>query len=159
MFTMIRGFATSGSNQLTNQVNQLKESVYSQYDQQTVYGSSVVTAINTYSSDKFSIVVNNNPTSSAVTQFSKPTAPASTGEDALKPYYYGYACSAGKMENSVGYFTASLDASADKSGSLAPIRASGKPGTYINESLRYDSYLIKDSTNTTIGIYFNLHID
>lgn len=161
MFTMIRGFATAGSNQLTNQVNQLKTSVYAQYDQQTVYGSSVVTAINTYSADKFTVVVNNTPINSATKQsdFDAPKLPDQSGEKNLKPYYYGYQCDKGEWDPVQGFFTSSIDPAGTKSGSLAPTRATGQDGTFINESLRYDSYLIKDTTGTIIGVYFQLHLD
>lgn len=177
VFTMVRSTATKGTNQLQGSMNQMVDATYAAYDNETVFGTSVLNAIATYGQDKMCIVVDNTKSTSNNLQFQpKPTPVNPTGSNyksdgatgntgPQQAYYYGYQATGIKVENDVSYITGSLVLDSNNSGSSAsggrsldssPTKELGVVSTYVNTQNRYASYLIKDSTAQIIGIYFKL---
>lgn len=174
LFTMTRGIATSGANQLSGSMTQMNDAAYATYDNETVFGTSVINAITTYSSDKFIVVVDNrnadtsNNTeitiSSSFTLNNSVLADTTKMNNAVKSTgtmsyvsYYGYRVSDNITYDNAGYLVSTLSTDGStKFTNSAPTKVLGQPQSYVNQSQRYDARLIKDTTNKIIGIYFLL---
>lgn len=93
IFTMARSLTSKSTNQLQSVTNQMVDMSFATYDNQTVFGSTVRSAVSQYSGDKMCVIIDNN-LADAVGDV-KPQAPKSNGNNQVagetgKAYYYGY---------------------------------------------------------------------
>lgn len=160
IFTMARSLTSKSTNQLQSVTNQMVDMSFATYDNQTVFGSTVRSAVSQYSGDKMCIIIDNNINGSIPGSINvlKPTSNAAGV--ATTPYYYGYALDGNKATYDATkspYMNATLDTVVDnKSLDTSFINSSGDQYMYVNDAKRYQSILVKDNTGEICGIYFQL---
>lgn len=166
LFTMSRSMTSTSTNRLQSSLNQMNDMSYASYDNQTVYGSTVISAVSQFTTDKMVVVVDNQAAFSTstysptdVTVDIPSSADDTCGIGNNEAAYYGYALKDSKITIGETYCSGTIDQSGDKSNYTAALKAMGNTSTYVNEALRYDSMLIKDDTGETIGVYFQLRVD
>ena len=157
LLMVVKNITNSGANQLESGLNQMMQTTYDDYDQKLVTGTKVASAIKLFQGENIGIIVN--------TKFDK------------KDNYYLYGmllegATAGTLPkdtiNAYGevYTLTKIDPRADGVSyggtpkapvafnlNTRPITASGHP-SYVRNSGKFMAYLIKDSTETIVGIYF-----
>ena len=161
VFTMVRSTATKGTNQLQGSMNQMVDATYAAYDNETVFGTSVLNAIATYGQDKMCIVVDNNKNTGNTITLYKPESPVQTNSSQAhvtgKAYYYGYPLKDKPVaSNTVSFYTAVLDTQETRVLDSSHTKSLGDTAVYVNTQNRYSANLIKDDSGLIIGVYFKL---
>lgn len=158
VFTQARSLASRSTNQLQSVTNQMIDMSYATYDNQTVFGSTVVSAVSQYSADKMTVVVDNsdtdNPTSVTATKANAQASPAVSSKIA----YYGYALTNGlTASDDNAYYIGTLDADTSKKVTdTSTLKKMGDASVYVNEAVRYQAKLIRDETGEIVGVYFHI---
>lgn len=158
LFTMARSITSRSTNQLQSVTNQMVDMSYATYDNQTVFGSTVTSAVSQYSADKMTVVVDNgnteDPQTVSPSKANANSTPAASGDVA----YYGYALDGGITKSEDGaYYVGTLDTdTANKVTDTSTLKKMGDASVYVNEAVRYQSKLIRDETGEIIGIYFHI---
>lgn len=171
LLMVVKNITNSGANQMEGGLNQMMQTTYTDYDQKVVSGTKVTAAVKLFEGENIAIVVN--------THFGGNDSIYNYGlilkaGGALGPMAadtndtYGDTCeigSVGSWTSSSGdtvfglrpdtvSYGATPSSPAKFNLNTRPMEASGFP-TYVRSNAKYMAYLIKDSTETIIGIYFD----
>lgn len=170
LLMVVKNITNSGANQMEGGLNQMMSTTYDDYDQKIVTGTKVKAAVKLFASDPIGIVIDtkyNNTEGKYVynyglkldscmgTGFHKDSALDSKWGDALV-LQGTVANNATSRFNEDGVSIQGVaPTKAEYNLNTRPIAASGTT-TFVRDNGKYQSYLIKDSTDTIIGIYFQL---
>lgn len=172
LLMVVKNITNSGANQMEGGLNQMMQTTYTDYDQKVVSGTKVTAAVKLFEGENIAIVVNThfggadqNTVYNYGLQLQGFASPKDLDNDATKTYgkvmpLNGGINSAWDGGNDFGLrkdkvsYGATPVSPAQFNLNVRPMEASGFP-TYVRANAKYMAYLIKDSTETIIGIYFD----
>ncbi len=177
LLMVVKNITNSGANQMEGGLNQMMQTTYDDYDQTVVSGTKVKSALKLFQGENIAIVIDSNfekqegqhvynyglllqdvagsNVSTAANQYV-------TGDDNGKAYgevfkvdNVSYANDAHFNADGVSVRCTTRDGAAKFNLNTRPVEASGKD-TYVRDNAKYQSYLIRDRTDTIVGLYFKL---
>lgn len=162
LLTIVRNITNTEASQMQNGLDQMSESQFNDYDQKTVTGTQVMSALKIFEGQNVAIVIQ-----TAQSHAKEATNSQGYNYGALLVEVDGHA---GKVENlgpnvllpsgtlvaKGGGFVANL---LNKNGSYQynwNVRPCGQSGTntYVRSSAKFFAQLIRDSTDTIVGVTF-----
>lgn len=175
LLMVVKNITNSGANQMEGGLNQMMSTTYDDYDQKIVTGTKVKSAIKLFASEPIGIVIDSGYNGKSefgqhvynygrlldkVGEQTVPTTPSNfsgdTGGKTWGDLYKIPTISETAKFNTDGVsIKGEARTTSDFNLNSRPISASGKD-TYVRDNGKYNSFLIKDSTDTIIGIYFQL---
>lgn len=186
LLMVVKNITNSGANQMQSGLNQMMQSTYDDYDQTIVTGTKVKTAMKLFSGENIAIVVNTRYDGADCTfnyglllaecgnKTTAPTQgvlPGDTGGAAYGDIYIWGTSSATNINPTSGWTLSGTTNIMNPDGvsvqgavptgaamfnlNTRPVDASGTQA-YVRDNAKYQSFLIKDSTDTIIGVYFVL---
>lgn len=165
LLMVVKNITNSGANQMESGLNQMMQTTYDDYDQKIVTGTKVSSAVKLFQGENMAIVVNSKfQGSNSIYQYGLKldgfTDKTKLDDDTNNAYG-----SVRTIDNDTGTnfklrddkvsYGAAPEQPAAFNLNTRPMDASGFP-TYVRSNAKYMSYLIKDETDTIIGIYFIL---
>lgn len=179
LLMVVKNITNSGANQMEGGLNQMMSTTYDDYDQKIITGSKVKAAMKLFSGEQIAIVIDtryggstgSDPAGTHVFNYGllldevcnsdvDGTATYLAGDTNGTTYGDIYKVQTVTETNKFNGDGVSIQATT-RTGAAAfnlntrPVDASGTE-TYVRDNAKYQSYLIKDSTNSIVGIYFQL---
>lgn len=175
LLMVVKNITNSGANQMEGGLNQMMSTTYDDYDQKIVTGTKVKAAIKLFASEPIGIVIDSGYNGKSEfgqhvynygrlldTVGGKDVAdnatnfPGDNGGKTWGDLYKVQNIDESTKFNSDGVsIKGEARTTSDFNLNSRPIGASGKD-TYVRDNGKYNSFLIKDSTDTIVGIYFQL---
>lgn len=184
LLMVVKNITNSGANQMQSGLNQMSQSTYDDYDQKIVTGNKVKTAMKLFSGENIAIVIDTKYDGShhvfnyglKLSKCGNNTAnfsdtavlPGDTGGAAYGNVWFFGQTSATQITgqgnwglsdimNADGVSVAGVvpTGAAEFNLNTRPVDASGT-AAYVRDNAKYQSFLIKDKTDTIVGIYFVL---
>lgn len=165
LLMVVKNITNSGANQMEGGLNQMMQTTYTDYDQKIVSGTKVKSAVKLFEGENIAIVVNTHYEGDEgyiyqyglqLDGFSDKAQMSNDEENAYGAVRYIQNDTGANFklrEDGVTY-GAVPESPAQFHLNTRPMDASGLP-TYVRANAKYMAYLIKDSTETIIGIYFD----
>lgn len=163
LLMVVKNITNSGANQMEGGLNQMMQTTYDDYDQKIVTGTKVTSALKLFQNENMAIVVNSkhlNADSIYLYGMKLQGFTTKTKLDDDDNNAYGSVVtisndtgSSFKVRDDKVSYGATPESPAQFNLNTRPVDASGYP-TFVRSNAKFMSYLIKDSTDTIIGIYF-----
>lgn len=167
LLMVVKNITNSGANQMESGLNQMMQTTYDDYDQKVVTGTKVKSALKLFQNEAMGILVNSHYSGNDDTTYNyglllsvDPSGAGSTksstkGTEAGASAGDTYKLTAPTVRPDQASYWGSIPDRVEYNLNTKPLDASGTE-CYVRSNAKYVSYLIKDSTDTIVGIFFDL---